>query len=47
LLADGIACIEIGLGQEKDVAALFEAAGLGATTRSDLGGIVRCLVLSR
>jgi len=47
LLADGIACIEIGLGQERDVAGLFEAAGLRVTTRRDLAGIVRCLVLSR
>ena len=45
LLADGIACIEIGLGQERDAAALFEAAGLAVATRRDLAGIVRCLVL--
>ena len=47
LLADGIACIEIGLGQEGDVTALFEAAGLRVGARRDLAGIVRCLTLSR
>jgi release factor glutamine methyltransferase len=47
LLDVGIACVEIGLGQEGAVAALFEAAGLRAGTRQDLGGITRCLTLSR
>jgi release factor glutamine methyltransferase len=41
----GIACLEIGLGQEKAVSALFEAAGLSVSRRHDLGGRVRCLVL--
>lgn len=46
LLADGgVACIEIGLGQEEAVSALFEAAGLSVSRRRDLGGRVRCLVL--
>jgi release factor glutamine methyltransferase len=47
LLADGIACIEIGLGQETDVAALFGGAGLDVASRRDLAGIPRCLVLTR
>jgi release factor glutamine methyltransferase len=46
LLEDGIACIEIGLGQERDVAALFEAAGLRVATRRDLADRVRCLLLN-
>ena len=46
LLADGIACVEIGLGQEADVTALFEGAGLRVASRRDLAGIPRCLVLS-
>ena len=46
LLADGIACVEIGLGQETEVSALFEGAGLRVASRRDLAGIPRCLVLS-
>jgi release factor glutamine methyltransferase len=46
LLEDGIACVEIGLGQEAAVSALFEARGLRASARRDLAGRVRCLVLS-
>jgi release factor glutamine methyltransferase len=46
LLDRGIACVEIGLGQERDVAALFETAGLRVGTRADLAGRLRCLVLS-
>ncbi|MDB5693910.1 MAG: prmC [Alphaproteobacteria bacterium] len=46
LLAEGIACLEIGLGQSAVVAALFEAGGLRAEARRDLAGTPRCLVLS-
>ena len=46
LAEDGIGCIEIGLGQEESVSALFESAGLRASGRRDLGGRLRCLILS-
>lgn len=45
LLKDGIACIEIGLGQEGAVSALFEAEGLRVLSRRDLAGRIRCLIL--
>jgi release factor glutamine methyltransferase len=44
LLPGGIACIEIGAGQEAAVSELFEAHGLPATSWRDLAGIARCLV---
>ncbi|CAA9502799.1 MAG: Peptide chain release factor N(5)-glutamine methyltransferase [uncultured Sphingomonadaceae bacterium] len=47
LAADGVACVEVGAGQADAAAALFEAAGLAASRRSDLAGVERCLVLSR
>lgn len=43
----GIACLEIGRGQEGPLGALLEAHGLAADGRADLAGIVRCLVLRR
>jgi release factor glutamine methyltransferase len=46
LAPGGIACIEIGAGQEKAVAALFAAQGFTIESRRDLRGIVRCLVLT-
>ncbi len=46
LAPGGIACIEIGAGQEKAVAALFAAQGFTIESRTDLRGIVRCLVLT-
>jgi release factor glutamine methyltransferase len=46
LLGEGVACVEIGLGQEAAVAALFEAHGLRVYGRRDLAGRLRCLVLS-
>ena len=42
----GLACVEIGIGQEPEVRALFEESGLSVTSRPDLAGIRRCLVLS-
>ncbi|WP_443019049.1 peptide chain release factor N(5)-glutamine methyltransferase [Sphingomonas sp.] len=44
---DGIACIEIGLGQAPAVTALFAAEGLRVDQREDLGGRTRCLILTR
>jgi len=45
LAAGGRALVEIGAGQEEDVAALARASGLAEMRRvRDLGGIVRCLV---
>jgi release factor glutamine methyltransferase len=46
LLDNGIACVEIGLGQDRKAGALFEAAGLRVGSRADLTGRLRCLVLS-
>ncbi len=41
----GLACIEHGQGQEQAVAALFDAPGFTISSRADLRGINRCLVL--
>lgn len=41
----GLACLEIGRGQEGPIAALAAARGLEAVPRADLSGTVRCLVL--
>jgi release factor glutamine methyltransferase len=46
LAPGGIACLEIGPGQERQVSALFEGAGLAVAGRRDLGGHVRCLALT-
>jgi release factor glutamine methyltransferase len=42
----GAACVEIGAGQEPAVSALFRAAGLRVSSRADLAGISRCLIVS-
>ncbi|MEA1014601.1 peptide chain release factor N(5)-glutamine methyltransferase [Sphingosinicella sp. LY1275] len=45
LAPGGIACFEIGAGQEADAGALFRAAGFDVAARKDLAGHARCLVL--
>jgi release factor glutamine methyltransferase len=45
LRPDGVAVLELGIGQGPQVAALAREAGLCATTRPDLAGIPRALVL--
>ncbi|ARJ68279.1 protein-(glutamine-N5) methyltransferase, release factor-specific [Magnetospirillum sp. ME-1] len=48
LAPGGIAALEVGAGQAADVSALLAAAGLaGATTRRDLGGVERCVMVRR
>jgi len=42
----GVACIEIGAGQEKAVSWCFAMHGFTIESRRDLRGIVRCLVLT-
>jgi release factor glutamine methyltransferase len=46
LAAGGAAILELGLGQEKPVAALAQAAGFTTKTRQDLANIPRALVIS-
>jgi release factor glutamine methyltransferase len=41
----GVACIEHGQGQETAVANLFAAARFTISSRADLRGVTRCLVL--
>lgn len=43
---DGVAVLELGIGQDSAVAALAAHAGLAATTRPDLAGIARAMVLT-
>jgi release factor glutamine methyltransferase len=47
LAPGGIACLELGAGQRDAVAALFAAEGFTISSRKDLRGVERCLVLSR
>ena len=48
LETDGVVAVEIGIGQETDVEALFAAQGLGlARTARDLGDVLRVLVFAR
>lgn len=44
---DGIAILELGVGQDAAVAALAKACGMAATTRPDLAGIPRAMLLTR
>lgn len=46
LPAQGIACVEVGAGQDQAVGALFAEQGLIVRSRPDLAGIARCLVMS-
>jgi release factor glutamine methyltransferase len=46
LAPGGVACVEIGAGQAEAVSALFAAQGFTIESRSDLRGILRCLVLT-
>ena len=45
LQPDGVAVVELGAGQAGSVAAMAAEFGLAATTRPDLAGIARALVL--
>lgn len=45
LASEGLACVEIGAGQEAEVAGLFASQGLQVASRADLAGHIRCLVL--
>ena len=47
LAPNGIACIEIGAGQEAAVGALLARHGLKVSPRQDLAGHTRCLVAER
>jgi release factor glutamine methyltransferase len=48
LKAEGICALEIGAGQEEDVRALFEKAGLHFISQhKDLQSHVRCLLFQR
>ena len=42
----GIACVEIGAGQEESVSVLFAREGFTISSRADLQGVARCLVLA-
>jgi release factor glutamine methyltransferase len=46
LAPGGLACVEIGAGQDLAVSALFRASGLRVSTRPDLAGIPRCLLVT-
>ena len=46
LAPGGIACVEIGQGQQLSVSTLFEGVGLAVAAHRDLGGHVRCLALT-
>lgn len=48
LAPNGFCALEIGKGQEEDVARLFEAQGMHlASQHKDLQGIIRCLVFTK
>jgi release factor glutamine methyltransferase len=46
LATGGVACVEIGAGQENAVSELFVREHFTIESRSDLRGIARCLVLT-
>lgn len=41
----GIACVELGAGQEAAVRVLFEPQGVTISSRRDLNGMSRCLIV--
>ncbi|GLR66280.1 release factor glutamine methyltransferase [Acidocella aquatica] len=45
--AEGAAVLELGVGQATLVTALAQQAGFNATTRADLGGVPRAIILTR
>lgn len=45
LVPGGLACVEIGLGQLPAASAIFAAAGFTISSRDDLNGVPRCLIL--
>jgi release factor glutamine methyltransferase len=47
LAPGGLGCLELGAGQRDSVAALFQGSGLTLSSRRDLNGIERCLLLGR
>ncbi len=47
LAENGAAVLELGVGQAQDVAVLAEQAGFTTTTRTDLGGVERAIILTR
>jgi len=46
LAQDGVACVEIGAGQEMAASGLFADCGFTVSSRNDLNGVARALVLS-
>ncbi len=46
LAPGGIACVEIGAGQEAEAGALFAARGFTISSRMDLNQRARCLILT-
>ncbi|HYE26947.1 MAG TPA: peptide chain release factor N(5)-glutamine methyltransferase [Allosphingosinicella sp.] len=47
LAPHGVACLELGADQREAVADLFADSGFTISSRKDLNGIERCLLLSR
>ncbi len=45
LAPGGIACVEIGAGQADAAASLFAAQGFTISSRADLNGVTRCLIV--
>lgn len=45
LAPGGIACVEIGAGQDAAAGGLFAEAGFTVSSRADLNGVTRCLIL--
>ena len=44
LASAGIACLEVGVGQQSQVRGIFLSEGFTMESRSDLNGIARCLI---